>query len=237
MRVRTKQFLAVSVGLIVGGVMILLGLWQGARYQASIEDVAGQRAQEPAVALAEHVHADGNIDDIYGRQVTAQGTMVPDLNLLVGTEYPMRYVNAFQLDDGRYLAVVLGEVPSGAGPILDWIGRSHEITGVFTSGDPALEGSVPEDAPDGSMTSLRLQQLAQRWPDPLIAGYITLNAADSEANGLLPAEAVLPEQEGSGMHRGYALQWWVFAGAAVVFGVIVARGFREDRTAVTSAPR
>ena len=43
--------------------------------------------------------------------------------------------------------------------------------------------------------------------------------------GLEPAESKLPEVEGTAMHQGYALQWWVFAGAAVAFSIVVARGF------------
>lgn len=225
MNYRVKQFLAVAVGVLVSGVMIFLGIWQGTRYQESIEDVAGQRAAEPAVALAEHVHADGSIDDVYGRQVTVAGSWVQDVGIHIGSEMPLRYAHAFRMDDGRHIPIVLGETHS---TVTDLPSGDAEITGIFTSGDPAVAGEVPVDAPDGTVTSLRPQQLVQSWPNPLIAGYITLPAEGASQFGLTPAEAVLPEQEGSGMHQGYALQWWVFAVAAVIFGGIVARGFKPQ---------
>ena len=67
MSVRTKQVLAVTIGVAVGLGMIVLGLWQTSRYQESIEDVASQRLAEPPVMLAESVRDDGTVEDIYGR--------------------------------------------------------------------------------------------------------------------------------------------------------------------------
>lgn len=229
MSVRTKQFLAVSIGVLVGVAMILLGIWQTNRYQASMEDVAAQRLAEPPVVLADNVHPDGTIEDVYGRRVTLSGRFLPDVSVHVGTGQPMRYVHAFQLDDDRHVAVVLGEGTSPVSPtgISD---APTQLVGIFTASDPAVTGTVPVEAPEGSMASLRLQNLVQSWPQPLVAGYVTLLPEDSVQYGLAPAQVVLPEQEGSGMHQGYALQWWVFAGAAVAFSGIVARGFREDPT-------
>lgn len=227
MGVRGKQFLAVSVGVVVALVMIVLGVWQTNRYQASMEDVATQRLAEPPVVLADNVHPDGTIEDIYGRRVTLSGHFLPEVFVHVGTGQPMRYATAFQLDDGRHVAVVLGEGTSPVAPV-GVSAAPTDLVGVFTSSDPAVTGTVPDDAPDGSIASLRLQGLVQTWPQPLMAGYVTVLPGDSVDYGLDPALVVLPEQEGTGMHQGYALQWWVFAGAAVVFSVIVARGFRED---------
>ncbi len=227
MSVRTKQVLAVTIGVAVGLGMIVLGLWQTSRYQESIEDVASQRLAEPPVMLAESVRDDGTVEDIYGRRVSVSGHFLPDVSLHVGTGQPMRYVGAFRQDDGRHVAVVLGE---GTSPIQP-AGISEaptQLVGVFTSSDPTIPGSVPADAPEGSLTSLRLQNLVQSWPQPLVAGYVTLLPEGAADYGLDAAHVVLPEQEGSGMHQGYALQWWVFAGAAVVFSAIVARGFREE---------
>ena len=223
MNYRAKQAIAVTIGVVVGVGMIILGLWQTSRYQASMEDVAQQRLAEPAVNLAEHVRPDGTVDDVFGRRAVASGEFVPELALHVGTEQPMRAVQGFQLEDGRYLAVVLGVSEGEAAPRLPT--GVFELEGIFTSSDPAVRGQLPADAPAGSLTSLRLQALAQDWPTPLIAGYITLSEEHSAELGLMPAEAILPEQEGTAMHQGYALQWWVFAGAAIVFSVIVARGF------------
>ena len=78
------------------------------------------------------------------------------------------------------------------------------------------------------MPSLRLQGLVQKWPQPMIAGYVTLDDAGAARFGLGPATAELPEAQGTSMHQGYALQWWVFAAAAVAFSIVIARGLKPD---------
>src|SRR5690606_37538444 len=87
--------------------------------------------------------------------------------------------------------------------------------------------------------SVRAQKLAQTLPSPLIAGYVTLSEAESAAQGLGPAAAELPESEGTAMHQGYALQWWVFAGASIAFSIFLARNFRiqEEKRAERIARR
>ena len=57
---------------------------------------------------------------------------------------------------------------------------------------------------------------------------VTLAEGDSAAQGLGQAPLELPEAEGSATHRGYALQWWVFAAGAIAFGIYAARGFAKD---------
>lgn len=53
---------------------------------------------------------------------------------------------------------------------------------------------------------------------------------ESAAQGLDEAALVLPSLEGSPTHRGYALQWWVFAAGAIAFGVYTAAQFgKEDQ--------
>lgn len=232
MGLRLKQLLVVLVGTAVAVGMIALGLWQSSRYQISAEDVARERAELPSVPLDGHIHEDGTIDDVYGRSVTISGTWT-DESIAVGTDMPLRVVQVLQMEDGRYVPVVLGtssdtfhvELPDGV----------TEVEGIFTSSDPSVDGTPPDAAPDGSSTSLRLQALAQEWPSPLVGGYITLDAAQSEALGLSPAQAPLPEEQGSAMHQGYALQWWVFAGAVLVFSVVVARGMDHRPTRRTAA--
>ena len=225
MGVRAKQVVAVVAGFVVAALMLLLGLWQMSSYQESTRDVSAERAAEDAVPLAESVAADGEIADVYGRRVTLSGAYTAD-EVLVGEEPPLRVVTAFRMDDGRHVAVVRGAVepgvtvgPAPAGP--------QEVTGVFLASDFAAE-AVAEGADLGS---IRVQALAQEWPSPLVGGYVTLSEADSAAQGLAAAELVLPTAEGSATHRGYALQWWVFAAGAVAFGFYVARGFGKESEA------
>ena len=228
MNLRLKQTLAILAGILVAIVMLVLGLWQMNRFQMSMQDVAAERAAMPTVQLAEHVQPDGTIDDIYGRVVTAEGSYLPDYEEVVGTSEP-RVVTAFRMEDGRHVAVVRGVVESGTPPPAP--GGVVDLAGVLTASD--------HDDPDAARGSVRLQSLAQTWPSPLISGYVTLTADGATGQGLAPATAELPEGEGTAMHQGYALQWWVFAAASIAFSIFIARGFRiaEEQRAERIARR
>lgn len=229
MGLRTKQGIAIIVGVVVAIAMLLLGLWQMARFQLSMEDVAAERRAMPAVSLAENVAEDGTIEDIYGRIATLEGEFQPGHTLLVGTDWPMRSVVAFEMTDGRTVAVVVGTAEAASTPPEDLLAETS-LAGVFLGGDASADPgeTVPADAPEGSLPTLRLQSLVQTWPQPMIQGYVTMPAEFSEQYGLGEAEAVLPEGGGTAMHQGYAMQWWVFAGAAIAFSIFVARGFAKD---------
>jgi hypothetical protein len=66
-------------------------------------------------------------------------------------------------------------------------------------------------------------QLAQRWPGPLVEGFVTLSAAEATAHGLEQAAVTLPEGRGRLRNGAYALQWWLFAGFTLVMAVRMAR--------------
>ena len=220
MKVRTKQILAVVGGVVAAAVFIVLGLWQMGRFQLSMQDVAVEREAMEVVELAPHVHEDGSVDDIYGRRVVAEGEYLPEFEEVVGTT-EARVVTAFELGDGRHVAVVRGTVSEGEVPPPPE--GVQTINGIFTASDHPDSGQ-----PEGSV---RLQKLVQEWPTPLFSGYMTLSEDQSVAQGLTSAEARLPQVEGTEMHRGYALQWWVFAAASVAFGIFLAKQFRaaEDK--------
>lgn len=223
MSLTLRRGLTIMIGIIVAAVMLLMGLWQMARFQSSIADIAGERAGEPPVSLAQNVADDGTIEDIYGRRVQLTGQTLPDHQLLVGSQWPMRVVVPFEMTDGRVVPLVLGLSDrdlqiTDAGPM--------DVEGIFTAGDQEGELTPPADAPEGSTATLRLQELVQEWPQPMIAGYVTLNEDGAARFGLTPARAELPEVQGTYMHQGYALQWWVFAAAAIAFSIVVARGLK-----------
>lgn len=224
MKLRTKQALAIVAGCVVAIAMMLLGLWQMDSYEESTRDVSAERAAEQPVSLAASVAEDGAIDDIYGHRVTLSGQFVPAYQVLVGESDPLRVATAFQLDDERYVVVVRGTVSPGVEPTAPPAGE-QALEGIFLAPDKPGEGSASVSA---DLPTLRVQQLAQEWPSPLIGGYVTLSADDSAAQGLGTAPLELPEREGSATHRGYALQWWVFAAGAVAFGAYAARGFAKD---------
>lgn len=214
MNLRLKQTLTITIGVVVAIGMLLLGLWQMSRFQLSAQEIAVEREAMDVVQLAEHIHPDGSIDDIYGRRVVARGSYVPEHEEVLGTT-EARVATAFELVDGRYVAVVRGTVEEGVAPPPPPEGE-QELRGIFLASDHDME------RPQGSV---RLQRLAQTWPSPLVAGYVTLPESDSAAQGLAKAVPELPEGEGTAMHQGYALQWWVFAFASIGFSIFLARGF------------
>ncbi len=223
MNLHVKQGITVTIGIIVAAVMLLLGLWQMSSFQRSIVDIAAERAAEPTLSLADSISSDGTIQDIYGRRVLLSGEIVPGNALYVGTQWPLRLTVPFEMTDGRIVPLVLGLTDRPV-DITD-LGQM-DVEGIFTAGDRADDVQAPSDAPDNSLPALRLQELVQDWPQPMVAGYVTLNANQAAELGLAAATAELPEVQGTAMHQGYALQWWVFAGAAVAFSIVVARGFR-----------
>ncbi|HMR50342.1 MAG TPA: SURF1 family protein [Arachnia sp.] len=225
MSLRLRQALVILAGVVVAAAMLSLGLWQMAQFQRSTLDVAAQRAEMETVPLADNVRADGTVEDIYGRYAEVSGAFLPGYEVLVGTESPLRVATAFEMTDGRILAVVRGSVEPGAA-VPPAPSGPQEIVGVFLASDAAPEPGAESPA---DLATLRLQQLAQEWPVGLVGGYLTLGDADSAAQGLAPAEVVLPEGEGSAMHQGYAMQWWVFAAAAIAFSIFVARGMDPSR--------
>lgn len=229
MSTRTKQALAILVGVVIAIVMMLLGLWQMSSYEESTRDTSAERAAEAPTSLAAAVSEDGVVEDIYGKRVTFSGQYLPEHQVTVGMESPLRVLTGFEMEDGRYIAVVRGAIDSTGieqGVPTAPVGP-QDVEGIFLAPDlPATDARADE----ADLATVRIQELAQAWPSPLIAGYVTLPGAESEAQGLTEAALVLPSLEGSPTHRGYALQWWVFAAGAIAFGVYTAAQFgREEK--------
>src|SRR5690606_10447826 len=118
----------------------------------------------------ENVAQDGTIADIYGRRVTLDGGFLPEHSLLVGTQWPMRSVAAFEMTDGRVVAVVLGSAPEGWDGWSEPLPHEASLEGVFLAGDAGSQDPVPAGAPEGSLPTVRLQSLVQEWPQPMVQG-------------------------------------------------------------------
>lgn len=225
MSLRLRRVITISIGVLVAIVMLVLGVWQMASFQRSVVDIAAERAAEAPVSLVDNIRADGTIEDIYGRRVQLTGKVLPGHELLVGTAWPLRLAVPFEMTDGQIVPLVLGTTNE---PVIVTNLTTMDVEGIFTSGDQGRDLTPPEDAPAGSAAILRLQELVQQWPQPMIAGYVTLTEDGAASFGVDKAEAELPEAQGTSMHQGYALQWWVFAAAAIAFSVVVARGLKPS---------
>ena len=216
MGTRGKQVLTALVGLAVALAMVWLGLWQAQVFQSKEDASAQQRAALPALVLLDEVGPDGTVGDVYGRRVTTTGRFVADQQVLVvAVDGATRVVTALALPDGRVLPVVRGSVPGPQSEIPVAPAGQVALEGIFLASEAGADHVVPP----GTLGSLRLPLLAQTWPQQVIPGYLTVDAAASAAQGLGPVVPELPTGEGSLQNAGYAVQWWVFAGFAALMTV------------------
>jgi cytochrome oxidase assembly protein ShyY1 len=217
---RVHQALTILVGLVLAGVMVLLGLWQLDVYHAQGQAQASRRAGQPPVELSTVARAGAVVADGYGRPVTLRGRYIADVQVLVPlTDQPdaHRVVSAMRLPDGDVVPVVRG-VFTGQHPPAPPSGDEAE-SGLLLPSEEAPAG----DLPAGQLSSVRIPALAQQWPGPLVAGFVTLTAADASAQGLAPAPVELPQASGRLRNGAYALQWWVFAAFALALAIRMAR--------------
>ena len=209
----------IAVGIVAALVMGWLGLWQAQVFVDQGKSAAAAVTGEPTKVLDGTVTGDA-IGGLWGHTVSITGHYLAAQQVLVVAEDGSgRVVTAFQLTDGRVVAVARGlgsgteQAPSG----------ELTQTGVFLPTEAATDRTVPS----GTFGSVRLQALAQIWPQPVVSGYITLDASEATAQGLRAAPVVLPTLDGQFRNAGYALQWWAFAVFALVMSVVVARNYRR----------
>lgn len=215
-----KQIGVVLVGLVLAGVMVTLGVWQLNVYNAQGREQAQQRAAMPPIPLGSVARPGQEVGDGYGRTVRFTGRYDPSLQTFIAiADRPgqFRVLTALRLPDGGALPVVRGVVTGRRAPAAP----SGEVTqtGVLLPS----EGTDRQAAPQAAPSTVALASLAQSWAVPLVNGYVTLDAGEARRQGLAPASVALPSSHGRLRNGFYALQWWVFAGFAVLMGVRMAR--------------
>ena len=228
MPLRVRQSLIIGLGVVVAAVMTWLGFWQLQVFTDEGNASVQARAQQPAVPLLDQVGADGTVGDIYGKPVTVQGRYLSDdQQRVLGPDGVVRLLSAFQLADGRVLPVVRGTIATGDSIPPVPLGTLTQV-GIFLPSEPATDHALTTGYVLGSV---RLAQLAQLWPQPLMPGFITLGADEASRQGLQPASVSLPMGDGSWRNSGYALQWWVFAlfGLGMTIKIAQSMGRRERR--------
>lgn len=211
--------LIVAVGVVAALIMGWLGLWQAQVFADQGKSAAAAITGQPVAALDASVTGDG-VNGLWGRTVSVTGHYVATQQVLVvSKDGTGRVLTGFQLADGRVVAIARGvgsgrEVPP-SGDLIQ--------TGVFLPTEAAADWPVPS----GAYGSVRLQALAQVWPQPVVSGYVTLDASEAQSQGLSVAAVVLPTLDGQFRNAGYALQWWAFAIFALVMSVLLARNYRR----------
>lgn len=231
-----QQVIIWGIGLVVTAVMLGLGLWQMQSYRDQGQEALIARMHEPAVQLTDVAPAGREPGDAYGRTVRTAGSYLADQQLLIpdpGDPNRFRVLTALQLADGSVVGVVRGvstgsAPPPPAGPVTQ--------QGVFLPSEAEPEQTLAAD----QLGTVRLPRLAQLWPQPLVPGFINLDAEGATAQGLTAAEVPLPSNAGQARNQGYALQWWIFAAAAVAATIKLSRdaakgtGFMREGSVVTA---
>ncbi|NLT30613.1 MAG: SURF1 family protein [Propionibacterium sp.] len=231
---RLWQVLLVTIGSVVAGVMVFLGLWQMEVFQSQGDSGARARMAEPAVPLADVAPVGGEVTDGYGRTVTFTGEYLPEQQLLVPlTDRPGEYrvLTALERADGSVVPVVRGVTDDEQPPTPP--SGEQQGEGVLLASELHVDG----DYPPGQTGSIRLPYLVTVWDQPIVPGYVTLPGDVSQAQGLTEAPLALPTSGGSSRNSGYALQWWLFAAFALGFSIYVARdlGVKERRKRLIEA--
>lgn len=230
MTLAVKRTLIILVGVVLAAVMLVLGVWQMKTARMHGKAEIESRANLPAVALASESPTGTNVDALYGRQVTLTGSYLPQEQVYVGTNYPLRVVTAFRTTDGRVIAVARGSVASPSTKVTAPPTGQINQTGLMLPSESAETAPAQQTAAHSpTLASLRIPELVQTWPSPMINGFVSLGSSDASAQGLETATYTLPDGDESTRNAGYALQWWVFAGVAVVGSVVIARSQRPGK--------
>ena len=230
---RAKAALVVLLGLVLSAGMVTAGVWQFQVYQRQGAEAAAARAAEAPVPLSSVARAGAPAGDGYGRTVTVRGVYEWQHQVLVPVaERPdtLRVVTLFRLENGDAVAVVRGLAgrkpdapPEPAGPVTQ--------AGILLPSEEAVE-----PAAGAELGSVRVAQLAQLWPGPLVDGFVVLNGESARSQQLTPAEVALPDARGRLRNAAYALQWWCFAAFTVVMAVRIARDVGRPAAAGVDPP-
>ncbi len=229
---RSRLPLVVILGL-VALVCVRLGAWQLSRLQqrrASNATAATARG-EPVLSL--NGISDPESGALAHRRVRARGQFDVERELVLrGAAYDgvpgVHVVTPLRLD-GRGEAVLVdrGFVPSpdAATVLLDSLREpgTQEIRGLAVPfHDPGHSGDPLPRAGNMTVRRLNLDELRQRFPYPLLPVYIL----QSPDRSLPPVpQRLYPPPLDDGPHLNYALQWFMFAGMAVIFaGVALWQG-------------
>lgn len=220
--------------LAVAAVCGRLGVWQLDRAQlrgaAAAERGTAERAAAPAVPLDDVLVAQTALTgDGVGRKVEVSGTFEADGLLVAGRVLDDRtgYLVLTPLRVGdAVLPVVRGWVPDPSavqppppGPV--------RVVGYLQAG---------EAAGDEAFDAISPAELVNRWGGPIYSAYLVLASVDppqDEPPAVLPP----PTVQGSGVNLqnlAYALQWWIFAGFAVLIWLRMVRD--EARASVAGGP-
>lgn len=241
--------------LALAAVLVSFG-WLGWWQVDSFEDASGGDSTPGPTAAAVDVArvtdpggrlAPGDV----GRRVRAEGTWDAAGQLVVpgrarGGETGGWVVTPLRTTEG-VLPVVRGWHPGADRPPPAPVSGPVVVTGVLQQSEPESEATVaPGGLPAGQVAYVATVALLDRLPydaDTMYDGFLALRSQDPAdrdplATVVAADRASGPGEVGRWRNLAYGLQWWVFAGAAVVFWAsVLRRGLRPAPQTLSAPPR
>lgn len=221
--------------LLIAGASIRLGLWQWHKWEARLdrnEIVAAMLKQDP-VPLDKGGETGEWSEDAEWTRVTVRGTFDTKHELSVkfavrDSQPGVEIVTPLVLADGTAVLVNRGWIPSdntGTRPVLPPPPKGTvQVTGFWHPDNGAgPEATRPQN---GQIRAIDSQELQHFVGTDLRDGFVGLEKQQPAASGELVTEEG-PEL-GQGPHFFYALQWWFFAGLAIVGYIWFARAERKE---------
>lgn len=217
--------------IVVVVVMVNLALWQFDRrhQREQFNAVVRARFDQPVAALNAVLTPTTATAAVEWRPVAVSGTYfagtVQVVNLSQDGVGGRDLVSALRTDDGSVLLVDRGFVPSSA-PLPPAPARVVHLVGRLRRSQQRGLGQ-PSD-PDGvvltEVSRIDVPKLAPQFGDRVLPMYLQLATA-TPAETAIPAD---PPELDEGPHLGYAIQWLLFAGCAVVGWVLIVRRRDQD---------
>jgi len=225
----------VAIASVVAASCIALGFWQLARLAERLDlnsRILARRDATPVVIEGADTAA-GSF-----RPATAEGTYDVAREVLVygrslDGEAGHHVVTPLVLGDGDAILVVRGWVPfaTQSAPVADATPPSGTVSvrGMLVPDEG--DGSVTPDA-SGVVRTLDVAGIASTLPYDVAPHPLQLEEQTPPRSADLPVPVPLPELS-EGPHLSYAIQWFSFAGVAVVGAAILVG---RERRAPTGAP-
>jgi len=225
----------VLVASVVG--MVVLGAWQWDRSVPEPARAAVDLADLDTDGLPSVVELAGTsgaalVDGVAGELVSVTGTWREDRTLLVadraldGTDgrWVLTAVEVEAPEGAALVPVVRGWLPAEAGSPAQVVAAppgTGEVTvvGWLQQSDP-LDLPVDIVQPDGVVPLLASADLANRWPEDLVPGFVVAAPTPDQVAttdlAVLPGPPAEDTAARDWRNLAYSAQWFVFAGFAVV---------------------
>ena len=242
---RPRWLALLAVVLLAATGMSWLGRWQLERAQQRgtaaeqrrldgsprpLPEVLRARRPFPGSAADARVVASGSWDG--GRQLLVAGRRIGDAT-------GFWVLTPLRLADGSAVPVVRGWVPSAGDPAVAAPTGQVEVTGTLRPAEPPADAApgAGSGLPAGQIARVDVTVLVQRWPYPLLTGYLVQSGQQPPAAA--PAPRPVPAQAPAGIawrNVSYAVQWWLFAAFGLFLWWRVVRDDHVARAATTPGP-